>query len=159
MKSKRSMRGKHKVLLDTTFLLPALGIEVEEEAMKVIPLFRSLEVYYLEVALLEAMWKITKIVDKRKYQRVKVGIEAIRNTYELIEPPPTAYIEALEIYRKGHRDYIDAIHYASAKALKMAWLTIDRDFIRFLEDNGYSVKNVVLTPKELEKIVLTNRSG
>ena len=43
------------MLIDTTFLLPALGVEVEEEAMKVIPFFRKLEVYYLEAGLMEAM--------------------------------------------------------------------------------------------------------
>ena len=29
---------KPKILVDTTFLLPALGVEVEDEAMSVIPL-------------------------------------------------------------------------------------------------------------------------
>ncbi len=57
MSSRRGISGtvKPKLLVDTTFLLPTLGIEVEEEAMKVIPFFRRFEVYYLEVGLLEAL--------------------------------------------------------------------------------------------------------
>ncbi len=49
MSSRRSTLTGLKVLIDTTFLLPALGIDVEEEAMDVIPLFRKIKVYYLEV--------------------------------------------------------------------------------------------------------------
>ena len=61
MRSRRSISKRPKILIDTSFLLPALGIEVEEEAMRIIPLFRRLEVYYLEIALLEAMWKVLKL--------------------------------------------------------------------------------------------------
>ncbi|MEM4488000.1 MAG: hypothetical protein QXK88_04260 [Desulfurococcaceae archaeon] len=37
-----------KTLIDTTFLLSALGIEVVEDALKAIELFRRLDVYYLD---------------------------------------------------------------------------------------------------------------
>ncbi len=47
MRSRRSTSGRASVLVDTSFLLPALGIEVEEEVMEVIPMFRKLEVRYL----------------------------------------------------------------------------------------------------------------
>ena len=141
------------MLVDTSFLLPALGIEIEEEGMKVIPLFRKLEVYYLEAALLEAMWKVLKIVDRKRLERVRTGIEAIRKTYHIAEPPPKAYIEAIEIYDKGHRDYIDALHYAVAKALGIKLLTMDFEFIEFLRNNGYPIKNVIVTPKELGEML------
>lgn len=57
------------MLVDATFLLPALGVEVEEEVMRAIGLFRKLEVYYLEVGILEAMWKILKVVPPEKLER------------------------------------------------------------------------------------------
>ena len=64
MRVLNSKRGTFplKVLVDTMFLLPALGFEVEEETMEVIRLFHEIEVYYLEVELLEAMWKALKVV-------------------------------------------------------------------------------------------------
>ncbi|GBF09927.1 hypothetical protein apy_16520 [Aeropyrum pernix] len=142
-----------KILVDTSFLLPALGVEIEGEAMKVIPLFRKLEVYYLEVALLEAVWRILKIVGRERLERVRIGIEAIRKTYHIAEPPPKAYIGAIEIYDKGHRDYIDALHYSVATALGIKFLTIDSKFIEFLGNNGYPIKNVIVTPKELGKML------
>ncbi len=52
MHNKRSIRAKPNILVDTTFLLPALGISVEEEAEEIIPYFRKLNIYYLEAGLL-----------------------------------------------------------------------------------------------------------
>ena len=151
--------GRFRLLIDTSFLLPALGIEIEEYGMKVIPLFRMVEVYYLEVALLEAMWKVLRIVRREKLERVRIGIRAIRETYHVVEPPPDAYIEAVEIYDRGHRDYIDALHYATAKALGIALLTLDFKLIEFLKANGYPVKGVVVTPRELMEMLGSPRRG
>ena len=49
--------SRPRLLVDTTFLLPPLGVEVEREAMEVIPFFREFEIYYLEAGLLEALWR------------------------------------------------------------------------------------------------------
>ena len=147
---------KPKILVDTSFLLPALGVEVEDEAMSVIPLFRRLEVYYLEAGLLEAMWKMLRLIPPSKYNRLKLGLEAIRETYHLLTPPAKAYIEAIEIYRKGHRDYIDALHYATAKAERISFLTIDYRFLEFLESCGYEVEGIVVTPRGLKELSAGN---
>ena len=47
--SRGNTSARPRILIDTTFLLPALGVEVEKEAMDVIRLFERAEVYYLEV--------------------------------------------------------------------------------------------------------------
>lgn len=151
MKSRRNTSKKLNILIDTSFLLPALGIEVEDEAMKVIPLFRKVNVYYLEIALLEAVWKILRIVDKEKLKEIELGLKAIRNTYRVIEPPPEAYINAIKIYDEGHKDYIDAVHYATAKVLQIPWLTIDYRFLEFLKNKNFPVEDVILTPEDLSK--------
>jgi len=139
--------------VDTTFLLPALGIEVERDAMEAIRFFHSLEVYYLEAGLLEAMWKVLKLVPREKLGRVKIGVKAIRRTYRLLTPRAEALIEAARIYHLGHRDYIDALHYAAARAENMALLTIDRSFIEFLEQHGYGVEGVVYTPETISRLL------
>jgi len=148
-----SERPRWRILVDTTFLLPALGVEVEEEAMRVIELFRSLEVYYLEAGLLEALWKVLKIVPPNKLRRVEIGIRAIRRTYRLLTPRPEALVEAMKLFREGHRDYIDDLHYAAARAEGMRFLTIDRSFIDFLRKRGYDVEGVVYTPRDLLEAV------
>jgi predicted nucleic acid-binding protein len=152
LRSRRSISEKPKILVDTSFLLPALGFEIEEEGMKIIPFFRRFRIYYLEVALLEAMWKILKIVSREKLERIRVGIDAIRRTYQVIEPPPEAYIKAMEIYDKGHKDYIDALHYETARTTGALFLTIDYKFIEFLENHNYPVRGIVITPRELGEI-------
>ena len=153
MRSRRGTLNRLAVLIDTSFLLPALGVGIEEEAERVIPLFRKINVYYLEAGLLEAMWKILKIANSKALKRVEVGIDAIRKTYNLASPPPEAYVEAAKIYRAGHRDYIDALHYSTAKALNLKLLTIDRQFIEFLLNNRYEVEKIVITPERLKQIL------
>ncbi len=153
MRNRDSTSGKLRILIDTSFLLPALGVEVENEILEAIRFFRRIEVLYLELGLIEAIWKVLKLVPLEKLDRVRIGIEAIKKTYELIEPPPEAYVEAIKIYRQGHRDYVDAMHYATAKACKVQWLTIDYEFISFLEKRGYPVHGIVITPKELKTLL------
>ncbi|PCN50910.1 hypothetical protein B6U99_01895 [Candidatus Geothermarchaeota archaeon ex4572_27] len=64
-----------------------------------------------------------------------------------------AYIKAIDIYRKGHHDYIDALYYVSAISENMWFLTIDLNFIDFLRKHRYRVDGVVLTPDGLKKLL------
>lgn len=151
--SRRGLSRRPRVLIDTTFLLPALGVEVEEEAMKAISLFRRLEVYYLEVGVLEAMWKILKVVSPEHLDVIRVGLDSMRNTYNRLDVPVEAYVEAYRIYYEGHRDYIDALHYSTAKISGIPWLTIDDEFIEFLRQRNYITAGVVYTLEDLEKTI------
>ena len=117
--------------------------------MSVIPLFRRLRVYYLEAGLLEALWKVLKIVPENKLGLVETGIRAIRATYQVLAPPPRAFVEAIRLYRNGHRDYIDDLYYATALLTETPFLTIDYSFMEFLRGRGYPVEGVVVTPEEL----------
>jgi len=92
------LRGKKRpgVLIDTTFLLPTLGVEVEEEAEEVIPLFKEARIHYMEVSLLEASWIYAKLgSDPEPFE---LGLEAVRLTYDLLIPSPKAYSLAFRIY-------------------------------------------------------------
>lgn len=81
MRALNSKGDTLKVLVDTSFLLPALGMEVEKEVSEAIRYFHYVEVYYAEVSILEAMWKVLKIIPPEELKTVEKGIEAIRNTY------------------------------------------------------------------------------
>lgn len=137
---------KPSLLIDTTFLLPALGVEIEEEAMNVIRYFDKFKIYYTRFGLLEAMWKIIGIVPKKYLDRIRIGLEAIKNTYYLLETPVEAYIEAYKILSEGHRDYIDALYYGVSQSTKTPFLTIDHEFIDFLEKHGYDI-SLIYTPQ------------
>ena len=125
-------KRKPNILIDTLlFLLPTLGIGVSKEIEEAIKIFRKFNVFYLEAGILEAMWITLRVVPNSKINRVKLGLEAIRNSYIQLEPPIQTYIDATEIYHKGHRDYIDALHYAAAGKTQTPFLTVDKTFIEF----------------------------
>jgi predicted nucleic acid-binding protein len=149
LRSNKNELEKTKILIDTSFLLPAFGIDVEEEVYKAIRHFRRFDVYYIELEILEAIWKILRIFDRTKLYRIFLGLESIKRTYKILEIPSKAYLEAIEIYDRGHKDYIDALLYTTAKHSNIPLLTIDFTFIEFLKKNGYQIKNIIITPDEL----------
>jgi predicted nucleic acid-binding protein len=149
LRSRKNELEKTKILVDTSFLLPAFGIDVEEEVYKAISHFRRFDVYYTELEILEAIWKILRIFDRTKLYRILLGLESIKRTYKILEIPSKAYLEAIEIYDRGHKDYIDALLYTTAKHSNIPLLTIDFTFIDFLKKNGYQIKNIIITPAEL----------
>ena len=111
MNIRRGMLGRSKprLLVDTAFLLPALGIDFEDGALSAISLFHRFEINYLTVGLFEALWKVLKLVPEDRLGRVELGLRAIRRSYHLISPSSEALIRAMIIYRDGHGDYIDAL--------------------------------------------------
>lgn len=150
------MRGRKstyvKVLVDTSFLLPALGVRVENRVLRAIQLFRRLDVYYAEASLLEAMWKLLKVAPLEKLGRIAQGIEAIRETYKLATPTLQAYALAFKLYRLGHKDYIDDLLYATASTMGALFLTIDDDFVKFLEKTDMPL-DIVVFPEDLANVI------
>ena len=139
-----------EVVVDTSFLLPTLGVDVEEEVYDAIRLFRRVEVFYLEVSLLEALWKLARLgVDPG---RIALGVDAIRRTYRLLTPGPEAFSEALELYRLGHRDLVDDLLYAAASSTGRPLLTVDRAFIDFLREVGRDA-SVAVTPRRFADLL------
>jgi len=153
LRSRKSISASIDVLIDTSFLLPALGMDVDDEVLEAIKLFRQAKIYYLELGLTEAIWRAIKLVPKDKVDRVELGVRSIRESYSLLTPPPQAFTEAMKIYWLGHRDFIDAIHYAAARSSGTYFLTVDRTFIDFLNREGYPVEGIVLTPAEFAKLI------
>ena len=148
MSKKNTMRNK-KLLLDTSFLLPVLGFETNDRIMKVYHRLGSYEVYYSEIGILEALWKIVKIVrEEDEIRRVKEGIRAIRETFKYAALDDVAVGNAITMYWLGHRDMIDNLLYSIALSRKIALLTVDNDLIEFLEKNDLP-RNHVTTPEEL----------
>lgn len=129
-----------------------MGIDAEKEVIEAIKYFPMAEIYYLEASILEAMWKIAKLVPPDKVDRVREGIEAIVDTYKLATPNSEAYIEAYRLYHEGHRDYIDNLLYATSKKLGLILLTIDEEFIDFLKEKGHPTDNII-KPIEIERLV------
>ena len=141
-------RDKLKLLVDTCFLLSALGVEVEREVLEAIGCFHLAEVYYVEACLLEAVLTIMEAVSAEDVDVVRRGLESVKKSYNLAIPPLEAYIEAYEMYLNGHEDYVDNLAYSTSKSLNLTFLTDNEEFIDFLKENGYSL-DLVMTPREL----------
>ena len=125
-----------KVLIDTTFLLPALGLDVGGEVTDIIKRFERHDIYFTELSLLEAMWVIRRIErrgERVDFKLVSTGLKSILSTYKLVKIPRTAYVKAVR--DKRHNDLIDLILYYTALVYRMKFLTLDTK-LREIDDKG-----------------------
>ncbi|ABM81172.1 PIN domain-containing protein [Hyperthermus butylicus] len=135
-----------RILLDTTYLLPIVGIDVEgvEEALRVLERLYRLgraEIYYTPFNILEIVGKLSKTSYDRK--RVRLGLASIRETFRVTHPTVTGYLRALELRRKGFKDLIDLLLYETSRTRRLGFLTRDLSLIRFLEEVGEDTANII----------------
>ena len=123
--------------------------------MRVFEKLRDVRLFYSELSILEALWKISKIVaglpaeERREaVERVAAGLHSIRAYMERVEVVPETVRLALDMYARGHRDMIDNLLYASAVSHEVALLTVDEKLVSFVERSGLLRRNIVL-PEEL----------
>jgi len=149
--SRRSSQGKNKILLDTSFLLPILGFDTSDRVMRAFHKLSSYELYYNDVSILEALWKIVKIVEGAEEQLLRIGegIRAIRETVKYASIDEEAIKNAIYMYKLGHKDMVDNLLYSIAVSKKLKLLTVDSDLIKFIEKHGLPKDNIVM-PEELE---------
>jgi len=148
--------SKVKVLVDTTYLLPILGVEVEgvEEALKALRelyVKGRIKLLYSPFSLLEAIGKISRA--KYDARRVNEGITSIMDSgvFKAALPGPKAYVEALELRRRGFKDLIDLLLYLTAKQYGARFLTRDRELAEFLEREGRDL-SVIMREEELSSL-------
>ena len=136
-----------KVLLDTSFLLPIVGVRVAEISdstlRKLWDLYRSgeVELYYTDFNLIEVTWKLSKL----SYDSfvVETGLRSIERNMLKAQPKPLSVLKALELRRKGFRDMIDLLLYRTAKDNELNFLTCDTTLIKFLESVGEDTSMVI----------------
>jgi predicted nucleic acid-binding protein len=140
-------RKNSRILLDTSFILPFLGIDVGEVIAGVLHRLRDYELYYSELSLLEALWKIVKVVSFDKLDIVLEGLTLIRRDLRLAQVNEKAVKTALELYKLGHRDLIDNLLYGISLSQNLKFLTIDRELVSFVKSNNYP--DTFISPIEL----------
>lgn len=136
-----------KVLLDSTYLLPILGISVEntEKVLKVLGelyMKGSIEIYYTCFNFLEIIWKLSKIDYNEKI--VSMGIQSITENFKHIDPTVQSYLKALRLKSKGFRDLIDLILYAVAESNGLKLLTRDKELWKFIKSAGEKIEVILL---------------
>jgi len=136
----------NKILLDTSYLLPIFGIDVDIRGLKenFSDVLRKFEVYYNPISLIEAKFIILRLlkdgIDLLKDYRI--GLNCIL-TEETLKPTPFTNSEIEEIadkllIEKGINDYFDRMIYATAVTLKLILITEDRKLLDLA--NSYDLK-------------------
>ena len=146
-----------KLFLDTTYLLPLLGIGVElRDYREIFPkLHMFYEIYYSPISLIEAKWIIIRYIKKLKDERMKQRLlEEYRVGLDLILKNPdyksivftNGLIEKIadELWRRGIRDYFDRMIYAASAYCRAILLTEDEELKSIHEEIELMIK-----PKEV----------
>lgn len=149
----KNSQNTQRILLDTSFLLPTLGIEVEHIVTEALSKLGSegIKPFYSDLSLLESSWMAIKQIKKGNYQDAifRKGLLSITKTgyYKVVPTEANDYLVALKFFQNGHTDMIDNLLYATALSNRCQFLTIDDELRRFINDKKF--ENVILIPKDI----------
>jgi len=127
------------ILLDTSFLLPIVGIRVA----RIDGILRNLRskhekgevtLYYTDLNLLEIAW----VLKKTGYETliVEEGLRSIERNFKKVALKAPSILRALELREKGFKDLIDLLLYILALENGLRFLTLDRNLIEFIKRIG-----------------------
>jgi PIN domain nuclease of toxin-antitoxin system len=146
------------VLLDTSFILPTLGVDIEEISSKELEIMKDLSrktnfccSYTSFVEIFGLLGRRFRSVDN---SAVATGIKSLIESgiYRWVNPSSRALQLAFELRRMGHKDNIDNMLYSIAVDSQMLFLSLDQQLKRFLQKHGYDT-DIIVGAKELPKRV------
>lgn len=137
-----------KVLLDSTYLLPSFGVEVEgfseEDIVKLKELLDdgAVEMYYSPIVWVEILGKIARELRRKRagkevLTQVSLALKSITETgtYRAVLPSSKDVELALRLRLLGHRDNIDNLLYAIAHNNGLVLMSMDKTLRNFIEEN------------------------
>ena len=142
-----------RVLLDTSFILPSLGIDVGEKVSKGLKLLaaKTPEIYYSPFSILESLWVLSKTIEDAPspLESFRVGLRSVMESgrYRRVNEDSKIMNEAFRLYKLGHKDMIDNILYASSTQLDLKLLTLDNDLKSFIQTK--KLRDTLLSPDQL----------
>ncbi len=145
---------KIKILLDSTYLLPILGVEVVDVRSVLIVLKKLYDkdiaiYYYTPLNIFEALGVISKT--NYDYSIVAKGLKAITENFIEITPSPEEYLYALELKKRGFKDLIDLILYSVSLKRNIYFLTRDETLIDFIKKNNGETKYILFEKEFINK--------
>ena len=149
----KSRQAAQRVLLDTSFILPSLGIDVGEEVSKGLKGLADIkaEVYYSRFNVLESLWVAARLSTSAAFDReiFSTGLRSIieGGRYGKVEEDSETFNDALRLYMLGHKDMVDNILYASSTRLNLKLLTLDNELKGFIRQRG--LKDTLISPDQL----------
>jgi hypothetical protein len=142
-----------RVLLDTSFVLPSLGIGVKPDVTKGLESLAhgQVEACFSSFNILESLWVGSSIMGSPGFDQEKFseGLKSVMDSgvYEMSEEDFDIFRRALELRRLGHKDIIDDILYAHSAAKGMKLLTIDSKLRSFIREQG--LEDTTVFPSEM----------
>jgi len=152
----RSRAEALRVLLDTTFILPTLGVDAGRDISKALQRLdeTQVEIHYSRFSILESLWVAARTVsDQKLFQdRFELGLRSVLKShrYAKVDEEPEIFIESLKLYKLGHKDIVDNILYACSSYFDLKLLTVDKELRKFVRDNG--LKDTLIFPDQLETL-------
>jgi predicted nucleic acid-binding protein len=135
-----------RILLDTSFLLPIVGVRVREVESTLHSLWnlhksRGVKLYYTDLNMLEIAWKLSRL--NYDPSIVEIGLRSIERSMVKVETRASLVLRALELRRRGFDDVIDLLLYLTAKDNNLLFLTLDRALVEFLESVGEDTSMII----------------
>ena len=141
------------VLLDTSFILPSLGIDVGKEVSEGLKGLADIkaEIHYSHFSILESLWVAARLSTNATFdaESFSLGLRSIieGDRYMKVKEDSKTFNDALKLHMLGHKDMIDNILYANTTRLNIKLLTLDNELKNFIRERG--LKNTLIAPDEL----------
>jgi len=148
-----SRKEKLRILLDTSFILPTLGIDVGDDVLSGLTKLKSCscDIFVSRFSILESLWIAIRLKKKGKFneKRFMLGMRSILRggKYVIVGENPRVFEKALKMYFLGHHDIIDNILYGIADEYNMLLLTVDEELRNFIQKE--KMRDVLLFPAEI----------
>jgi len=146
-----------EILLDTSFLLPTLGIATDAPVARALAeaTARRHKLHYSRLSLLESSWVFSRVAQGRSdsgFNRDAFdrGIRSVVHSgrYSEVVEPPEAYSGALKLMSLGHRDLIDCLLYLDSVNYGLRLLTLDIQLKHFLA--RHNLGDTLIFPNDLD---------
>ncbi|MDW8045608.1 MAG: hypothetical protein RMJ31_07585 [Nitrososphaerota archaeon] len=141
------------VLLDSTYLLPTFGVEVEglstEHLVKLreIAIKGKVKFHCLSVVWVEVIGKICREKEhlRKDIDVINISVKSLLESsfYNWLTLTPEALKLAFKLRMLGHIDNIDNLLYATSTENNMIFLTMDENFKEFLLKNDFKVDHLI----------------
>ena len=134
-----------RILLDTSFLLPSLGVKVTGAA-EALENLEGNDFYYSKFSILECSWIFISLERKKltiDMETVEIGLCSIERSYRRVIENAEVFIEALKLRRSGHTDFLDCLLYAISLKESLKFLSFDAELKKFVREKG--LEDVFLT--------------
>ncbi|MGB9894524.1 MAG: PIN domain-containing protein [Thermoproteota archaeon] len=144
---------KLRILLDTSFVLPTLGIDTGREVSESLRKLDEVkaELYYSRFSILESLWIVAKLAKNNTFDadRFSQGLRSILEggRYKGIEENSKVFEEAIRLRIIGHRDMIDNVLYSTSLHFNLKLLTLDDELKEFVRKN--KLNDVLISPNQI----------